>query len=94
MLGARTLMGCWFRGWRRLSLRIGAQSDISLVVKHADSNASAHIVRSMCKKEHLTRRGFERIVRLAYGMNANGKKRSRDMTEILAGSSETARGAS
>ena len=62
------------------------------VVKNADFGAYAAIVRSMRKKEHLTRSGFEQLVRLAYGMNANGK-RSRSMEQILAGSSETARGA-
>ena len=64
-----------------------------LVVKDADFKAFAAIVRSMCLKEHLTRSGFEQLVRLAYGMNANGKQRSRNMEQVLAGSSETARGA-
>jgi hypothetical protein len=64
-----------------------------LVVKGVDFGAFAAIVRSMRRKEHLTRSGFEQLVRLAYGMNANGKQRSRSMEQILAGSSETARGA-
>ena len=64
-----------------------------LVVKNADFKSFAAVVRSMRKKEHLTRSGFEQLVRLAYGMNANGKQRSRTMEQILAGSSETARGA-
>jgi LAGLIDADG endonuclease len=64
-----------------------------LVVKNADFKSFAAIVRSMRLKEHLTRSGFEQLVRLAYGMNANGKQRSRTLEEILAGSSETARGA-
>jgi hypothetical protein len=34
---------------------------------------------------------FERLVRLAYGMNFAGKQRSRSIDEILTGSSETAR---
>ena len=42
-------------------------------------------------KEHLTRDGFERAVRLAYGMNAAGKQRARSLETVLAGSSETAR---
>jgi hypothetical protein len=63
------------------------------VVKNADFSAFAVIVRSMRKKEHLTRSGFEQLVRIAYGMNANGKQRSRSMEQVLAGSSETARGA-
>ena len=62
-----------------------------LVVKRGDFVAFAQIVGSMRRREHLTRDGFERVVRLAYGMNANGKQRSRSMAEVLAGSSETAR---
>jgi hypothetical protein len=63
------------------------------IVKRGDFAAFAQIVRSMRRREHLRRDGFERIVRLAYRMNANGKQRSRSMAEVLAGSSETARGA-
>ena len=62
-----------------------------LFVKDRDFQAFAAIVRSMRKKEHLTRAGFERLVRLAYGMNANGKQRSRSIEQVLAGSSETVR---
>ncbi len=64
-----------------------------LVVKQADFLIFSEIVRGMMRKEHLTGWGFERLVRLAYGMNANGKQRARSMDEVLAGSSETARGA-
>jgi hypothetical protein len=63
------------------------------VVKQKDFEAFADIVRSMRKKEHLSSDGFERLVRLAYGMNANGKQRSRSIEQVLAGSSETVRGA-
>ncbi len=62
-----------------------------LFVKDADFRIFATIVRSMQSKEHLTGDGFERIVRLAYGMNANGKQRSRALGDVLEGSSETAR---
>jgi hypothetical protein len=64
-----------------------------LMVKQNDFEAFAVIVRSMRKKEHLSSDGFERLVRLAYGMNANGKQRSRSIEQVLAGSSETVRGA-
>jgi hypothetical protein len=64
-----------------------------LVVKRVDFVVFAAIVRSMRSKEHLTRSGFEHLVRLAYGMNAHGKQRARNIEEILAGSSETVRGA-
>jgi hypothetical protein len=65
--------------------------DHPLVVKGNDFRAFAEIVRSMRRKEHLDPSGFERLVRLAYGMNAQGKQRSRSLDEVLAGSSETAR---
>ena len=53
--------------------------------------AFSDIVRAMRRKEHLSPEGFERLVRLAYGMNARGKQRSRTLAQVLAGSSETAR---
>ena len=62
-----------------------------LIVKAADFRLFAEIVRSMRRKEHLTAAGFERAVRLAYAMNAQGKQRSRTLAMVLAGSSETAR---
>jgi hypothetical protein len=62
-----------------------------LVIKRADFERFASIVRSVRHKEHLQPAGFERIVRLAYAMNAHGKQRSRTLDEILMGSSETAR---
>ena len=62
-----------------------------LRVKRSHFTAFAIIVRAMRAKEHLTGHGFERLVRLAYGMNAVGKQRSRSLETVLAGSSETAR---
>jgi hypothetical protein len=62
-----------------------------LVIKREDFRSFAEIVRSMRRKEHLDGDGFERLVRLAYGMNAQGKQRSRSLDEVLAGSSETVR---
>ena len=62
-----------------------------LRVKGDDFNAFAVIVRAMRQKEHLTSSGFERLVRLAYGMNAVGKQRVRPLDVVLMGSSETAR---
>ena len=61
------------------------------VVKEVDFRNFASIVSAMRRKEHLETAGFERIVRLAFAMNANGKQRSRSIDEILTGSSETAR---
>jgi hypothetical protein len=62
-----------------------------LRVKDADFKAFASIVRLMRAKEHLTPVGFERVVRLAFGMNAQGKQRGRTLEAVLAGSSETKR---
>ena len=62
-----------------------------LEVKAADFRLFAEIVRSMRRKEHLTPEGFEKAVRLAYAMNADGKQRSRTLATVLEGSSETAR---
>ena len=62
-----------------------------LVVKLEDFERFAQIVRAMRAKEHLESAGFERLVRLAYAMNANGKQRARTLDQVLAGSSETAR---
>jgi hypothetical protein len=62
-----------------------------LRVKDADFRAFAEIVRSMRRKGHLEPTGFERLVRLAYGMNAQGKQRSRSLDDVLTGSSETVR---
>jgi LAGLIDADG endonuclease len=63
----------------------------TLVVKHDDFVRFSAVVRGLRSKEHLTATGFERLVRLAYAMNANGKQRTRTVEEILAGSSETVR---
>jgi len=62
-----------------------------LLVKDRDFRLFADIVRGMRRKEHLTVEGFERIVRMAYRMNANGRQRSRTLGEVLEGSSETVR---
>jgi 2-keto-4-pentenoate hydratase/2-oxohepta-3-ene-1,7-dioic acid hydratase in catechol pathway len=62
-----------------------------LVVKGTDFRLFAEIVRSMRRKEHLGDEGFERVVRLAYAMNADGKQRSRTLAMVLEGSSETVR---
>jgi len=52
-------------------------------VKGDAFDAFATIVRSLAAKEHLRRDGFESIVRLAYGMNGQGKQRSRPIEQIL-----------
>ena len=62
-----------------------------LRVKHSDFVSFAAIVRLLRRKEHFTPSGFERVVRLAYSMNMNGKQRARTLEEVLAGSSETTR---
>ena len=62
-----------------------------LHVKRADFDRFADVVGGMLRKEHLEPAGFERMVRVAYEMNAVGKQRSRSMEEVLLGSSETVR---
>ena len=62
-----------------------------LVIKDRDFRLFAGIVRAMIRKEHLDPEGFERLVRLAYSMNEQGKQRARRLDEIIVGSSETAR---
>ena len=62
-----------------------------LVVKRRDFLLFSAIVRGLREGEHFTRDGFERLVRLAYSMNEDGKQRARPMEEIISGSSETAR---
>ena len=62
-----------------------------LRVKDQDFRTFAAIVRSMRMREHWDSDGFERLVRLAYTMNAHGKQRTRSIEDILQGSSETVR---
>jgi|HubBroStandDraft_6_1064221.scaffolds.fasta_scaffold1278430_1 hypothetical protein len=62
-----------------------------LLVKEENFNSFAEVVRAMRRREHLTVDGFERIARIAFGMNANGKQRSRTLGEVIEGSSETTR---
>ena len=62
-----------------------------LLVKTRDFRKFAEVVKALKRKEHLSADGFERIVRLAYAMNGNGRQRSRTLGEILEGSSETVR---
>ena len=61
-----------------------------LIVKRDDFRRFAAILAGLAAGEHFTKDGFERLVRLAYGMNAHGKQRTRSLEEIL-GSSETVR---
>jgi hypothetical protein len=54
-----------------------------LVTKREAYQAFRDIVLSMDRKEHLTPLGFERLVRLAYSMNQQGKGRRKSLEEIL-----------
>ena len=62
-----------------------------LRVKQQDFVAFSEVVHAIRRKEHLTVVGFERVARLAFGINANGRQRARTFGEVLEGSSETAR---
>lgn len=77
-----------------LTYRVQARNDLLAVVipffernrpivKAAAFEAFATIVRSLAAKEHLRREGFDRLVRLAYGMNGQGKQRSRPIEQVL-----------
>ena len=62
-----------------------------LRIKRDDFVKFAEIVRSIRNRDHHRPGEFERIVRLAYAMNARGKQRKRPIDDILLGSSETVR---
>ncbi len=62
-----------------------------LHVKGGDFLRFATIVRSLRRKVHHDRDGFERLVRTAYAMNHRGRQRKRALDEVLKGSSETIR---
>jgi hypothetical protein len=61
------------------------------VVKAHDYQLFRRVVYALHSKAHLERDGFERVVRWAYAMNANGRQRRRTLEEVLWGSSETVR---
>jgi len=104
--GLRNYFGCgWIRpkGGASSVLTYGVQARHDLIttvipffeqhrpiVKAAAFDAFATIVWSLATKEYRRREGFESMVRLAYGMNAQGKQRARPIEQIL-GSSETVR---
>lgn len=62
-----------------------------LLVKDEDFPIFATIVRLLRVKEHLRPDGFDRVVRLAFSMNAHGRQRAWPIEDILQGSSETVR---
>ena len=62
-----------------------------LRVKRDDFEKFADIVRSIRSRAHHRPEEFDRIVGLAYSMNARGKQRRRPIEQILLGSSETVR---
>ncbi len=97
--GLRDFFGCgWIRptGGASSVLTYGVQTRKDLltvvipffeqhrpIVKADAFDAFATIVRSLAAKDHLRREGFESIVTLAYGMNAQGKQRARPIERIL-----------
>lgn len=58
--------------------------------KRKDFESFKLVVRMMAEAEHQTIKGFEKIVLLAFSMNANGRYRRIKITDIL-NSSETVR---
>lgn len=59
--------------------------------KRLDYIKFREIIVRLMNKEHLMLEGFQRIVKIAFGMNAQGKQRKYKLEEVLASSSETAR---
>ena len=61
--------------------------------KQKDFEKFRRIIQMMEVNDHLKLEGFEKIVRLAFSMNANGRYRKRKMEDVLANliSSETVR---
>ena len=55
-----------------------------LITKHDAYQKFREIVFAMARGEHLHYEGFERLVRIAYSMNQQGKGRRRTLEEILA----------
>ena len=64
--------------------------EYELRIKRDDFSKFADIVRTVRARRHHRPEEFDRIVRLAYSMNARGKQRKRPIEDIL-GSSETVR---
>jgi hypothetical protein len=62
-----------------------------LRIKRDDFSKFADIVRTIRARGHHRPEEFDRIVALAYSMNARGKQRKRSIETILLGSSETVR---
>lgn len=54
-----------------------------LITKRETYRIFREIVLAIRDREHLTKEGFERLVRLAYTMNQQGKGRRRTLEEIL-----------
>jgi hypothetical protein len=62
-----------------------------LRVKRDDFEKFTDITRSVRARSHRRPEEFNRLVNIAYSMNARGKQRKRPVEVILLGSSETAR---
>jgi hypothetical protein len=62
-----------------------------LRVKNGDFDTFARIVDAIRSRSHHRPEIFQEIVTLAYSMNRRGKQRSRSISEVLSGSSETIR---
>ena len=54
-----------------------------LIVKEKEFIRFKEILQAMEKKEHLTKKGFIRLVKLAYSMNQQGKGRKHTLEELL-----------
>ncbi len=75
--------------WERTSSR--SSSSTSSASSRPTSISSTRSSGPCSGRSTFAPAGFERLARLAYAMNANGKQRARTIEEVLAGSSETVR---
>ena len=62
-----------------------------LHIKRDDFHRFSDIVKGVRNRRHHRPEEFNRLVHVAYAMNAHGKQRERPIESILLGSSETTR---
>jgi len=53
------------------------------LLKHGDFLKFKEIVIALENKEHVTKQGLEKLIKLAYRMNLEGKQRRRKLEEVL-----------
>ena len=54
-----------------------------VTAKEKEYNLFTQVVRSLENREHLTKEGLVRIVKLAYGIKGKGKQRKRLLSQVI-----------